>query len=131
MSITFVRKVIVILAHAFVGWALCFATMGIGMKTMKLQNALIVHAIAAPVVFGLISLIYFKRPNYTTPIQTALIFTSFVILMDFFVVAFLIEKSFEMFTSPIGTWIPFASIFLSTYTVGILIMGDQTEAVTP
>lgn len=131
MSITFVRKVIVILAHAFVGWALCFATMGIGMQTMRLQNALIVHAIAAPVVFGLISLIYFKRPNYTTPIQTALIFTSFVILMDFFVVALLIEKSFVMFTSPIGTWIPFASIFLSTYTVGILIMGDQTETVTP
>ena len=101
------------------------------MQTMKLQNALIVHAIAAPVVFGLISLISFKRPDYTTPIHTALIFTSFVILMDFFVVALLIEKCFEMFTSPIGTWIPFASIFLSTYTVGILLIGNQTETVTP
>jgi transcriptional regulator of nitric oxide reductase len=83
------------------------------------MNALIAHAIGAPVVFGLISLFYFRRFGYTTPLQTALIFLAFVFLMDFFVMAFAILKSFEMFTSVLGTWIPFVLIFLSTYATGL------------
>ena len=71
------------------------------------------------VIFGVIGLNYFKRFNYTTPLQTAIIFTSFVIFMDVFVVALLIEKSFEMFTSILGTWIPFVFIFNSTYLAGL------------
>ncbi len=42
-TLTF-RKIIIILAHAFIGWALCGATMGFGMATTSLQNALIIHA---------------------------------------------------------------------------------------
>jgi hypothetical protein len=41
-----------------------------------------------------------------------------VILLDFFVVALLINRSFDMFFSPIGTWIPFILIYSSTYLVG-------------
>jgi hypothetical protein len=32
----------------------------------------------------------------------------------------LILRSFEMFTSLLGTWIPFALIFASTYLTGLL-----------
>ena len=35
--------------------------------------------------------------------------------MDVFVVAMLINKSFDMFLSPLGTWIPFALIFAVSY----------------
>jgi len=45
------KKLLVILAHAFVGWALCAATMGIGMAVTTLQNTLVVHAIGAPFFF--------------------------------------------------------------------------------
>jgi len=38
-----------------------------------------------------------------------------------FVVAVLINRSFEMFTSLLGTWIPFALIFLSTYLTGLAV----------
>lgn len=86
-----------------------------------MKAALIVHLIAAPVISSLISLIYFKNFSYTTPLQTAIIFVSVVILMDFFVVALLIEKSFEMFASVIGTWGPFALIFLAAYLTGIVV----------
>ena len=113
-----VRKIITVLVHAFVGWALCAATMGIGMSTTTLENALIIHAIAAPIFFMLVSLVYFKIYNYTTPLQTAIIFVAFVILMDFFVVALLINRSLDMFASLLGTWIPFALIFASTYLTG-------------
>ena len=112
------KNIIVVLAHAFVGWALCAATMGIGMATMSLENALIVHAIGAPIFFAIVSLVYFQKFNYTTPLQTAMIFVCFVIAVDFFVVALLINRSLEMFASLLGTWIPFALIFTSTYLTG-------------
>lgn len=114
-----IRKLVTILVHAFVGWALCAATMGIGMATMSLQNALIIHAIGAPIFFAGVSLIYFKKFNYTTPLQTAILFVGFVIAADFFVVALLINRSLEMFASLLGTWIPFALIFTSTYVTGL------------
>jgi hypothetical protein len=114
-----IKKLVTILAHAFVGWALCVATMGIGMATMSLQNALVIHAIGAPIFFAIVSLIYFKKFNYTTPLQTAIIFLGFVITVDFFVVALLISRSLEMFASLLGTWIPFALIFTSTYLTGL------------
>lgn len=113
------NRIFIILLHAFVGWALCAATMGIGMATMPMQTALVVHAIGAPVFFTVVSLNYFKRFNYTNPLQTALTFVGFVIAMDFFVVALLIMGSLEMFQSWLGTWIPFALIFLSTYLTGL------------
>lgn len=114
-----IRNFTIILVHALIGWALCGATMGIGMAVTSIENALIIHAIAAPIIFAIISLIYYKKFNYTTPLQTAIIFVSLVVFMDVFVVALLIEKSFEMFTNILGTWIPFALIFISAYLTGL------------
>lgn len=113
------RKIVTILLHAAVGWALCSATIGIGMATLPLQTALIIHAVAAPLFFAAISLFYFRRFNYTSPLQTAISFVGFVMVADFFVMALLIVKSFAMFASPLGTWIPFALIFASTYLTGL------------
>jgi hypothetical protein len=116
-----ISKILVILAHAFVGWILCAATMGIGMAMTSLNNALIIHAIAAPIFFAVIALAYFRKFNYTSPMQTAGIFIVFVIGLDFFVVALLINHSLDMFTSLLGTWIPFALIFASTWLTGTLV----------
>jgi len=124
------RKVTTILVHAFIGWALCAATMGIGMATMSLESALIVHAIGAPIFFTIISLVYFNKFNYTTPLQTALIFVSFVIIVDFFVVALMINRSLDMFASLLGTWIPFTLIFTSTYVTGLLTVRRSKQQVT-
>jgi hypothetical protein len=113
-------KIAIILAHAFVGWMLCAATMGIGMAVTSMNNTLIIHVIGAPIFFAAVSLVYFRKFNFTKPLQTATIFTAFVIAMDVFVVAMLINKSFDMFTSLLGTWIPFVLIFTSTYVTGLL-----------
>jgi len=110
------------LVHAFVGWALCAATMGIGIAVTTVENALIFHAIGAPVFFSIVSSIYYRRFNYTTPVLTAAIFTGFVMVVDFFVVALLINRSLEMFASVLGTWVPFALIFASSYLTGLLIV---------
>jgi len=116
-----ISKTLVILAHALIGWMLCFATIGIGRAVTTMEITLIIHAILAPVFFAVVSLVYFRKFNFTTPLQTAIIFISFVIAMDFFVVAILINKSFEMFTSLLGTWLPFALIFASTYLTGLFV----------
>jgi hypothetical protein len=110
-----------LLVPALIGWALCGATIAIGRVVTSLQNALIVHAIAAPVIFAAASLVYFNGIHYNTPLQTAIIYASLVIVLDFVVVATFIEKSYAMFASILGTWIPFAMIFGSTYLVGVYV----------
>jgi hypothetical protein len=113
-----IKTVVVILVHALVGWALCAATIGIGFQLISPMNTLIIHAVGAPVFFFLVSRNYFKKFSYTSPIQTASAFLGVVIFMDFFIAALLIQRSLSMFTSLLGTWIPFALIFLSTYLTG-------------
>jgi hypothetical protein len=49
------KKLLFILIFAFIGWALCGATMGIGMAFTSEGNALIIHAAAAPIIFGTLS----------------------------------------------------------------------------
>ena len=114
-----VKKILILLAHAVMGWGLCGAIVGIGRNVTSIQVTLIVHAVGAPVIFVVISLIYYKWFHYTTALQTAAAFVLFVIFMDVFVVALLIEKSFEMFSSILGTWLPFVLIFAAVYTTGL------------
>ena len=113
--------VIIIAALGLLGWALCGAIMFIGMSVMSIETTLIVHAIGAPIIFSAISLFYFKKFRFTSPLQTAVLFLLIVILMDFFLVALVINKSMEMFQSPLGTWIPFGLIFLSTFLTGLIV----------
>ncbi len=115
-----VIKAVTLLAFAFVGWAICGAIMGIGRAVTSLENTLVIHAIGAPIVFGALAQIYFRKFNYTGPLQTAVAFLGFVVFMDVFVIALFVEKSFAMFTSLLGTWIPFSLIFLSTCLTGLL-----------
>lgn len=114
------QRVAIILLHASVGWSLCAAIVALGRRIMSLQKTLVAHAIGAPAVFALVSLSYFVFFAYTPPLLTAAIFLAFVVLMDVLVVALLVERSFVMFTSVLGTWLPFLLILVATYLVGIL-----------
>jgi hypothetical protein len=114
------KRWLVLLAHAFVGWMLCAATMAVGMAVTSLQTTLIIHLIGAPIFFWAVSQVYFSKFDYTSPLLTAVVFIGFVIAVDFFVVALLINRSLEMFGSALGTWIPFALIFVSTLATGLL-----------
>ncbi|MGV7235768.1 MAG: hypothetical protein ACQ9ET_05850 [Nitrosomonadaceae bacterium] len=120
------KQLVIPLLLGLLGWALCGAIMFVGMAITDIQTTLIVHVIGAPIIFSLISWFYFVRFNYTSPFQTALLFIGMVMFVDFFLVALIINKSLEMFQSPLGTWIPFALIFLSTYVTGIIILKSRT-----
>lgn len=114
-------EIITVLFFGFIGQLGCWGLMMGGQSITTLDNALIIHAIGAPIVFALVSFVYFKKLNYTNPLITGITFLAVVVLMDFFIVSLLINKSFDMFLSPIGTWIPFALIFTSTYLTGTFV----------
>jgi hypothetical protein len=120
-----IKKTGIILIHMLTGWALCGATIGIGRSITSMDNTLIIHAIAVPVIFSTISLIYFKFFHYTRPFITALMFMLFAVFMDAVVIAPFVEKSFVMFQSILGTWIPFLLIFISTLLTGMAVNKQQ------
>jgi len=107
------RNLIIIFLHALVGWAFYIATMVISVPP-------IVRTILAAIIFGIASLIYFMKFNYTSPLITAVIFVGFVMAADFFVVALLNIKNLGIYYSLPRTWFRFALIFGSTYLTGFL-----------
>jgi hypothetical protein len=111
-------KTAVIITHALVGWAYCGVLIAVGRRMLSLQATLLLHAIGAPVGFGLISRFYHRRFSYTRPAQTATVFLGVVAALDLFLVAPVFEKSYAMFSSLLGTWVPFALIFAATYFTG-------------
>jgi hypothetical protein len=115
------RGVVAVLLHALAGWAYCGMLIGVGRRFLSMDATLVVHAVGAPIGFALLSLLYFKRFACTTPLQTAIAFLAVVVAMDAFLVAPVFERSYAMFASPLGTWIPFALIFAATYFTGMAV----------
>jgi hypothetical protein len=118
---TRIERAATIAAFAIVGWVVCAAAIGIGFALLTERGALILHAIVAPVAFAGLSWLYFSRFAYTRPLTTALLFLAVVAALDVFVVALLIERSFAMFASALGTWAPLFLIFTSTLATGVLV----------
>jgi hypothetical protein len=83
---------------------------GVGLSVASPQTALVIHAIAAPLIFGTLAVAYFKSFPQASPLWTAAAWVS-IVLLDFFAVALLIERSVAMFRSPLGTWLPFRADF--------------------
>jgi hypothetical protein len=114
-----IRNWAIVLLYAGIGWAICASIMGIGMMYLPMDIVLYIHAIGGSLAFYFLSYHYHKHFRYTEPRQTALIFVSFIVLVDFFIVALAINHSLDMFKSVLGTWIPFGLIYLSTYFAGL------------
>ncbi len=114
-------QILIAALFGLIGWALCGAIMFVGMEVTSMQITLYSHAAGAPIIFATLSWIYFTKFGYTKPLTTALLFVAIVVLVDFFLVALVINRSLEMFESLIGTWIPWALIFLATYLTGSVV----------
>jgi hypothetical protein len=99
-------------------WAICGALIGIGRQFMDMDATLILHAVGAPLGSTFFAAVYFRNFAFTTPLVTAAVFVGASLTLDVLVVAMLIEKSFEMFTSVLGVWIPQALIFSAAFLTG-------------
>ncbi len=89
------KKIIVILVHAFILWALCGATIGIGSSIYSMDMTLIIHLIGAPIFAALVSMVDFKRYQFASPMKTAIIFLSVIIVLDAGLVAPVFEKNLK------------------------------------
>jgi hypothetical protein len=123
-----IKAVLLLSLSAFVVWLACGLTMAFGRSAFGLETALRIHAIAAPVFAALVSLIYFARFRTTTPLAAAAFVTAFIVVLDAGLVAPVFEKSYAMFGSILGTWVPFLSIFAATYLMGTWIVGHSRRS---
>ena len=110
-----------LILHGFVGWAACAILMGGLLATASLTTALVAHGVGAPIIFAAVTAHLYLRSGGRPPIVVAVTFTAMVITLDALVVALLIERSFAMFSSVLGTWLPFALIFVSAFVTGTLL----------
>lgn len=93
--------------------------MGIGRHLWSTETAVAIHLPAAPIFSFVASAIHATLFPEFDPLTRAVVLVGVVILLDVAVVAPLVERSFEMFRSVIGTWIPFGLIFLAAWAAGL------------
>jgi Na+-transporting NADH:ubiquinone oxidoreductase subunit NqrD len=102
-------------------WGACGAVMAAGRRLWSLSTALRVHLVAAPAAAFLVSAIHkLLYPEFNLVLRAA-IMTGLVFTLDLLIVAPIFERSYEMFRSLIGTWIPFALIFIASLSAGVLL----------
>ncbi len=109
------KKQASLVAHGLVGWAICGATVGIGRQIVSMQVTLLIHAIVAPLAFGLLTWHHAGRFPDPRPGRVALTMVAIVVGLDAFLVAPLLEGSYAMFRSILGTWLPVALIATASY----------------
>jgi menaquinone-dependent protoporphyrinogen oxidase len=106
------------LAYGVAGWAVRAAVMAGLLALGNLTAALAVHAVITPLVFVALARRYFHARGAREPLPTAVLWTGLVALLDLAIVAGAIQHSLAMFTSIVGTWLPFALAFLATWATG-------------
>lgn len=105
---------------AVTGWAVCAALMALLLLLTTPVVALWVHGIAAPLVFVSLASVYFSRRGAHEPLPTAFVWTAIVIALDAIVVAGLVQRSFTMFASVAGTWLPLTLVFTGVWVTGYI-----------
>jgi hypothetical protein len=109
-----------LVALALVLWAACGGVIAIGRRFWSLDTTLRVHLIAAPVLAFLVSLAHRGLAPGFDPMVRAVAMTAIIVILDAGVVAPLFERSYAMFRSLIGTWLPFVAIFLASLAAGVV-----------
>ena len=104
--------------YGFVGWALCGLTMTALQRAASMGVALVIHAVAVPLIFTAVAWHYFRARGARDTLPTAATFVGIVALLDSVVVAGLIQRSLVLFGSVVGFWVPLALIFGVTWATG-------------
>jgi menaquinone-dependent protoporphyrinogen oxidase len=113
-------SIVRLVAHATVGWAACAILMGLLLHLFSVGVALGLHALAVPVLFAYLARRYFRPSGARSALSTALAFAAIVALLDLIIVAGIVQRNLVMFSSVIGTWVPFAVIVAVTWFTGEL-----------
>jgi hypothetical protein len=104
---------------AVVLWGACGGVIAVGRRLWSQDTTLRVHLIAAPIFAFLVAAAHKQLAPGFDPILRAVAITIIVMLLDALVVAPLFERSYAMFRSVIGTWLPFVAIFAACWAAGL------------
>lgn len=104
-----------LLGASLVLWGACGGVIAIGRRIWSLRTTLYVHLIAAPAFAYLLATFHKLLFPGFDPLLRAGVMTGVVMVLDISIVAPLFERSFAMFRSFLGTWIPMAAIFLASW----------------
>ncbi len=114
---------IYLIGLALVPWVACGGIIAIGRRLWSIDTTLRMHLIAAPIIASLVAAAHRALAPEFDPLLRAAAITVIVVLLDALVVAPLFERSYAMFRSVIGTWLPFAAIFAAAWAAGALALG--------
>ena len=108
-----------LVALALLLWGACGAVIAIGRKLWSIDTTLRVHLVAAPVFAYLLAAVHAALAPGFDPLTRGVAMTLIIVGLDALVVAPLVERSYAMFRSVIGTWLPFLAIFAAAWTAGV------------
>lgn len=109
------------LLWGFIAWAACGLVFGVSRALWGVDAALWVHLAFAPVLGGGAAFLYLNHPRRLGPLATAALLTGTVFCLDLLVVAPFLERSFAMFQSTLGTWLPLSLIAASSLLTGLFL----------
>jgi hypothetical protein len=109
------KRQVALMGFALAGWLICGATISIGRKVLPMQATLILHAIVAPVAFWALAWSYSRWFPAISAKRVSSTMLGIVVALDAFLVAPFIERSYAMFESWLGTWLPFALIVVAAH----------------
>ncbi len=108
---------------ALVLWGACGGVIAVGRRLWSIDTTLRVHLVVAPVLAFLVVVAYKELAPGFDPLLRAAAITFIVMLLDALVVAPLFERSYAMFRSFVGTWLPFVAIFAACWAAGVSGLG--------
>ncbi len=108
---------------ALVLWGACGGVIAAGRRLWSLDTTLRVHLVVAPVLAFLVAVAHKELAPGFDPLLRAAAITFIVMLLDALVVAPLFERSYAMFRSFVGTWLPFVAIFAACWAAGVSGLG--------
>jgi hypothetical protein len=106
------------LAWAVATWLACGLTFAAARAALGANAAIALHLVAAPFIGAAATRLLWRHPRHPGIAATALTLAGTAALLDATVVAPFLERSWEMFSSPAGTWIPLALILLASAATG-------------
>jgi len=102
------------LGWAAAGWAACGITFAIGRAAFGVPAAIAIHLVAAPFIGAAATRLLWRQACPPGVAATAVTMAGTAALLDAVLVAPFLERSYAMFASPAGTWIPLALILAAS-----------------
>jgi len=113
------RSLARLVTHGLVGWGLCAVHELWLLEVATPQRTVVVRAIAAAIIFGMVAWHYFSVRGARDPLPSASFFTGLVVVLDL-ALRFFAPGSSDVLMGFAGTWLPWLLVFVTTYVIGVV-----------